>query len=177
MDVAGAIQFLEGLLAKEETDRFKGLIGHGFANPPGSILLGLNDFIRGCNERFDIRAVYLEMNGFDINYDRWYFDFFGYAQYGADPEDLEWLCHWQSPRWPEFTLEGLEVDQKDFEWYDVNEIWKDKKFARAKELAVLLVMSKFVSLIQAAVQAGDLARPLPVLATAHDFDIIGRFEA
>jgi hypothetical protein len=176
-DIRGAIQFLEERLAKEKVGRFKGLLGKGFSNSPRSILLGINKFIDACSKKFTAQAVYLEMNGFDINPDRWYFDSFGYAKYGADPGDLEWLCEWQSPEWPQVTLKGLESVQADFAWYHANDAWNDKKFERAYDLAVLLVMCKYVSLIESALAAGPRSKPVPVLATAHDFDVLGRFEA
>jgi len=175
-DITGAIEFLEERLAKEKGARFKGLLGNGFTNTPWSILSAINKFMDACSKKFAIKAVYLEMNGFDINPDRWYFDSFGYTRYGADPQ-VEWLCEWQSPDWPQLTLKGLEPVQADFEWYHAEEIWKDKEYERAYELAVLLVMAKFVSLVQSALAAGPRSKPVPVLATAHDFDIVGRFEA
>jgi hypothetical protein len=176
-DINGAINYLEELLAKEKIPRFKGLLGNPFTNTPKSILTAINKFIDGCAKKFAIKAVYLEMNGFDINPDRWYFDAFGYTTYGADPEDLEWLSDWDSPDCPQVTLKGLEAVQADFEWYHAKQIWKDKKFEQSYELAVLLVMCKYVSLIQSALASGPRSKPVPVLATAHDFDILGRFEA
>ena len=53
--------------------------------------LTLTHLLSRAKNRFDVRAVYLEMNRFDINYDRWYFDLFAYTEYSADPEDLDWL--------------------------------------------------------------------------------------
>src|SRR6266496_3868421 len=93
-DVSGAIDGLERLLAAEKGERFKGLLGTSFSNSPTDILAEINDFVEACVEQFDIKAVYLEMNGFDINPDRWYFDSFGYGTYGCDPKNLEWLCNW-----------------------------------------------------------------------------------
>jgi hypothetical protein len=175
-DIGGAVKFLEERLAKEKVNRFKGLLAKGFTNTPQSILSAIDKFIDGCAKKFAIKAVYLEMNGFDINPDRWYFDSFGYAKYTADPQNVEWLCEWQSPDWPQVTLKGLEAVQKDFEWYHAKEIWNDKKFERAYELAVLLVTCKFVSLVESALAIGTRSKVIPVLATAHDFDIVGRFE-
>jgi hypothetical protein len=152
------------------------LLDYNFSNAPKRILSAINKFMDACSKQFAIKAVYLEMNGFDINPDRWYFDSFGYAKYGADPQDLEWLCYWQSHNWPQVTLKGLEEVQADFEWYHAKEIWKNKKLDRAYELALLLVMSKFVCLIESALGVGERSRPIPVLATAHEFDIVGRFE-
>jgi hypothetical protein len=174
-DIDGAIRSLEGLLSKEVVGHFKELIGLQFSNSPSSVLSEINKFVRACERSFDLKAVYLEMNGFDINYDRWYFDSFGYEKYGEGLDDSEWLCEWQSEDWKRVRLRGLEKIQKDFEWYHTREIWKDKKYKRAYELALLLVMAKYVSLIQAALGSGKLVKPVPILATAHDFDIIGRF--
>ena len=115
------------------------------------------------------------MNGFDINPDRWYFDFFAYTEYGSDPDDLEWLCDWESPTWKDVTLEGLEAVQADFDWYHSNEIWNDKTFESAYDVSLLLVMCKYVALIESSLRSGARTKSIPVLATAHDFDIVGRF--
>ena len=52
----------------------------------------------------------------------------------------------------------------------------DRSVSASPELAILLVMCKFVALIQSALAAGPRSKSIPVLATAHDFDILGRFE-
>jgi hypothetical protein len=149
------------------------LLGARFTNLPTAILTDINKFIAACEARFDLRAVYLEMNGFDINYDRWYFDFFGYAELPDDDEHLDWLSDWQSEHWPEVTLTGLEIAQNEFKVYDKKRLWKNKDLERSKEIAVLLVMTRFVMLVESAVRSGPLAKDITLLATAHDFDIVG----
>jgi hypothetical protein len=133
-DITGAIGFLEERLAKETVNRFKGLVGNGFTNTPRNILDAINKFIDACSKKFPIKAVYLEMNGFDINPHRWYFDSFGYASYGANPDDLEWICKWQSSDWPQVTLKGLESIKGDFEWYHAKENGNDKQFELGRTL-------------------------------------------
>ena len=103
-----AILFLEASLAQCEGHGFKSLIGADFTNVPDRIAGNINDLINFCDRRFDVRAVYLEMNGFDINIGRWYFDLFAYRQYIKAPEDVDWLGEWESPAWPDITLTGLE---------------------------------------------------------------------
>lgn len=175
-DFVGAVDLLERRLAGSDCERFKGLIGNGFRNDPRMILASINGFIELCETHFAIEAVYLEMNGFDINPDRWYFDSSGYTSYGSDPDDLEWLCTWESPLSPEVTLTGLEAVQADFEWYHTNEVYNDHRFTPAYDAAVLLVMCKFASLVKSGLTSGPLSKAIPILATAHDFDIVGRFE-
>jgi len=175
-DFSVTIRNLEKLLSAENITQFKGLIGVEFTNPPEAILQKINNFISFCNSSFEIQAVYLEMNGFSINPECWFFDFFGYTQYSNDQEDLDWLSDWQSSYWPSVTLTGLEAVQADFEWYHDNKIYNDDNFSTAYEISEFLVLSKYVELISRAIRSDPLIKSIPVLATAHDYDAIGRFE-
>lgn len=175
-DVNGAAADLESRLRATATDRFASLADSHFTNSPCNLLAHINDFLAACQSQFDVRSAYLEMNGFDINYDRWYFDSFAYADYSGDPNDLDWLCDWTSPNWNQFTLNGLEQTQDDFRWYMENKIYKNKTHDTEKEIATLLVMLRFVQLVHSSLDAGTLILPVPLLATAHDFEMFGRFE-
>jgi hypothetical protein len=174
-DIAGAAAHLESLLRAENSDRFASVADTRFSNSPESVLEHVNSFIAACGSQFDVQAVYLEMNGFDINYDCWYFDSFAYSEYSDDPDDLEWLCNWPSPNWDTLTLTGLEQTQDDFRWYMENKVYEQKTHETAEEIAVLLVMVRFVQLVQSALKSGTLVAVVPLLATAHDFDMLGRF--
>jgi len=142
---------------------------------PGQVLTFTNKFISSSKRSFRVKAIYLEMNGFDINYDLWFFSPFGYETYDPDPDDLDWLSDWQSEDENVMSLTGLEFVQADFAWYCEEKDEKDNSHDRVHELATLLVMVKFIALVRAALASGPLAKPVPVFATAHDFDIIGRF--
>ncbi len=172
-----AITDLENKLSSCKSMRFKTLIGSKFTNNPITIAEKINEFISDCEKSFVVKSIYLEMNGFDINTDRWYFDFFAYETYEEDQEDLDWLSDWISDDWSGLTLEGLEGTQNDFDWYINNSGEIDIFVKEAEELAVLLVMCKFARLICAAVATGKITKRIPILATAHDFDIIPRFAA
>ena len=174
-NVDGAAADLESRLRAAATDRFVSLADSHFTNSPLDVLSHINKFVTACQITFDVRAVYLEMNGFDINYDRWYFDSFAYTEYSDEPDDLDWLCEWNSPDWDQVTLEGLEETQEDFRWYMENKIYEKKTHDKEKEIATLLVMIRFVQLIQSTLDVGSLQCPIPLLATAHDFDMFGRF--
>ena len=175
-DIKGAVSELETMLSNQPGERFKYLIGNKFTNTPDSIVSSINQFTEFCDKTFDIKAIYLEMNGFDINFDRWYFDSFGYKECNIVEDDFEWLCDWESEKWNGITLTGFESVQKDFEWYQKNRIWKQKDQKEPYDLAVLLVMSKFVQLVESAILTGKLKKKIPVLATAHEFETIGIFK-
>jgi len=175
-DIHGAIADLETRLAQQPKDCFKSLLGSEFSNTPKSIAKSINQFAKWCRKQFELKAIYLEMNGFDINYDLWYFDSFGYNKYSKDPEDLDWLCEWRSEEWKQVTLTGLEAVQRDFSWYRENKIYDQKEYTPAYDIALLLVMAKFVHLIEAATKTPGFNVGIPIFATAHDFDTLGRFE-
>jgi hypothetical protein len=131
-------------------------------------------FRTSCERDFSVRALYLEMNGFDINPDLWYFDFFAYKTYVPDTDDAEWLCEWDSAPWPATTLLGLEPVQAEYDWYSNHQGHKDHAARIAASYATPLVMCRFVELIGRTV-ASESPFDIPILATAHDFDIIARF--
>ena len=174
-DVDAAAADLESRLRATATDRFASLADSHFTNSSPVVIGHINKFVAACQTKFDVRALYLEMNGFDINYDRWYFDSFAYTVYTDDPEDMDWLCDWTSPDWDQFTLNGLEQTQDDFRWYMENKIYENKTHDAEKEIATLLVMVRFVQLIGSSLNAVTLNCSVPLLSTAHDFDIFGRF--
>jgi hypothetical protein len=170
-----AVADLEAGLAACESPRFKGLIAADFTNEPSSIVDHLNGFIAFCEAKFPLAAIYLEMNGFDINVDLWYFDSFGYRRYVDTPDNLEWLPYWNSADYPIAPLTGLESVQREYDWYSNQEGHKDTMAREAADFAALLVMCKFARLISRAVETNKIGKSVPILASAHDFNIIPKF--
>jgi len=163
-------RFISELMENCKDKTFNNLVTANFTNSPSEIQNAINSFISECNKTFDLKAIYLEMNGFDINPNRWFFDLFGYKTFPQDEDSLDWLAHWQSPEFPEVTLTGLESIQELYDDYRKNKLYKDDDKAYNEELATLLVMAKFCHLIDNSLENQKLA--IHVLATAHDFDII-----
>lgn len=165
-----AIFEVEARLQSLGTDRFVTLIGRPFTNTPDSVAEAIAAFI--TSQSFRVGAAYLEMNGFDINPGRWFFDFFAYSTFQGH-DDLDWLSDWESPSWPDVTLTGLEDGQADFEWF-MNQEDIDPIVEEAQEVAILLVMCRFMQLIASAfpliAQRTDVSFTL--LATTHDSDTI-----
>ena len=165
-----ACQFISNLMEGCKDKTFNGLIPLNFTNPVSQIRNSIVTFCSECNKKFNLKAIYLEMNGFDINPDRWYFDLFGYESLPQDDESLDWLSDWQSPEFPDVTLTGLESIQNLFDGYIKNKLYKDDNKAHNKDLATLIVMAKFCKLIHESLENEELS--IHVYATAHDFDII-----
>jgi len=167
-----SIQLLETIIIESAVCEFQPLVGVEISDPESVVVAQINKFKSHCEKQFEVKSIYLEMNGFDINYDRWYFDFFAYDTYSEDREDPEWLCDWKSDDWPDFTIHGLKPAQKVFEWYHENEIWNERPDVKnIYEAAMLLVMVKFIDFVSTVIESKDIG--LPILATAHGFETIG----
>lgn len=176
-NVSGAISYLSGFLSANDSQRFACIPEISFTNPPSSVLAELNRFIEANENQFDVKVVYLEMNGFDINHERWYFDLFAYSSYSENIDDTEWLCNWQSDQWPEVDLTGMTSAQEAFAWYHNERIWKSQpELKPVYEASMLLIAAKFAQLIGTALEAGHLFKAIPVLATAHGFESLVRYE-
>lgn len=172
-----AIAELETELAAFAFPEFQPLIAQDFTEDPANALEFINEMIEAWQKRGGVGAIYLEMNGYDVNTDEWYFDGMGYKKDGGHT-DHEWLCDWdyavEDDCW---VLEGMEACQQFFEWYHAEEKYEEKRYNEAYDIAVLLVMTKFVRYIGRVLASGPLAAKVPVYATAHEFDIIARFPA
>jgi hypothetical protein len=137
-----------------------------FTNPPDEVAEQFDAFFRRERDIFPIAAAYTETNGFDINPDRWYFDFFAYDTYGGT-DDFDWLSDWTSDSWPGMTLTGMEELQAVY----ASDAFQDRSNSDASYVTSLLVVSRFQSLIaQASTFMSELRFPL--LSTGHDFQYI-----
>ncbi|BAO76537.1 hypothetical protein WPG_2307 [Winogradskyella sp. PG-2] len=61
------------------------------------------------------------MNGFTINYDRWFIDLFSFSEIGQ--EDYEWLADFEHSANKDLTITGFENLQKVYE-----DVYKNQKF-------------------------------------------------
>ena len=172
-----ACKFIAELMENCNDKTFNSLIATDFSNPPKEVRKQIETFIFKCNKGFETKAVYLEMNGFDINPDRWFFDFFGYDKLPDNFDDIYWLSDYQSPVFPDVTLVGLESIQKLFEVYqeETGHLYltsepRNKDLDYNHELATLMVMVKFCKLIDESIETS--IPDVHVFATAHDFDIV-----
>jgi hypothetical protein len=135
-------------------------------NEPAEASSHIDRFVRLESPRFSIKALYAEMNGFDINTDLWYFDLFAYDRYEGHI-DYDWLCEWQSEAFDPFAIRGLERLQSVF----ATNALPDAAVRDSRDVAGILVVIKFQRFMYQAAQ-GALELLCPLLATAHDYDVI-----
>jgi hypothetical protein len=138
------------------------------SNDPGDAARHFDRFYQTESERMSVQAVYTEMNGFDINPDRWYCDLFAYTADGG-LEDFDWLSDWHSEPCPEYTITGLEPLQAVY----ASKAFRDPANRDATYLSSVVVVAKFQRFMQRAAERMGALR-VPVYVTAHDFDYIAR---
>lgn len=171
---ADIVQELGSLLAAEEGEGFKDLIGNQFSNLPEEILCAINDFIARCSHDFEVKAVYLAMNAFSINPHLWWFQPFAYDENGYDMDDPDWLANYRCDD-PLRILTGLEAVQAHFKTYHANKLYKDHSLNDQYEIAQYLVISKFVELVAEAVNTGSLTKGILVTVGAQGYDLWADF--
>jgi hypothetical protein len=75
-DLAGCELAVANTLRSLPVTPFHIAIDLRITNDPGEAARHFDAFFRAASEVLDVRALYTEMNGFDINPNRWYCDLF-----------------------------------------------------------------------------------------------------
>jgi hypothetical protein len=164
-DVVQCEQAVVAALAAVPASPFHCLLSLSIENSPAEVAAYFDEFF-ALQPPDKIKAAYTEMNGFDINPDLWYCSPFAYAAYGGH-DDYDWLANWQSDDFDILPIVGLEKLQGVY----ASEAFRDKQHQTASDVASLLLVVRFQSLIQ---RAAPLMKGLrfPLLSTAHDYDFI-----
>jgi hypothetical protein len=167
-DLAGCeSRAIETLLALPESP-FHVVAQLDIANSPEDIAVHFDRFIAKEAPRFGINAIYTEMNGYDINTDRWYCDLFAYETDGG-VEDFDWLADWQSEYFDDYTIRGFETLQAVY----ASDAFHQDHYRDAAYLAGLVVVAKFQRFMQSATFSMKQLN-IPLYATAHEYDYIAR---
>jgi hypothetical protein len=165
-DLAHCQQTVAQALSALPRSPFHCILDLVITNPEREVADYFGTFFREEAPPNRVGAVYTEMNGFDINPDRWYFEAFAYPQHGGH-DDYDWLADYQWEACGDQNVTGLEPLQHVY----ASEAFGKEEHGDASYVAGLLVVIKFQDLIRrAAPHIHDLR--VPLLATAHGYDFI-----
>ena len=127
----------------------------------------------GSRNEIKPAAYYCEMNGFTINYDRWYIDLFSFENYSLT--DWEWLSDFYDSTEIDLTITGFEDIQNVFEDVHENNRFEEPNIDKAYGVCELLVILRLQELFREAYKPNkDDWRNIPMFVTAHDYDLIYR---
>ena len=171
---AGRLELVEGKVITKLRARpaspFHISIDLPIRNDPAAAARYFDHFFRAESRRLKIAAAYTEMNGFDINPDRWFFNPFAYTTDGGHG-DYDWLACWQADDSDDVTITGLERLQDVY----AGPAYRDPAHTLARDLCGLLVVIKFQRFIHSAATQMKLLK-FPLYVTAHDYDFIAKFD-
>ncbi len=118
-------------------------------------------------------AYYCEMNGFTINYDRWFIDLFSFDKFETD--DWDWLSDFYDSTAKDLTITGFEEIQKVFQDVHENKRFKEPNIDKAYEVCELIVILRLQELFRATYNSCDNEwTKVPMFVTAHDYEMIYR---
>ena len=166
----GALDSVERRLFKQleslPKSPFHIILQLSISNNPTDAARYFDKFLTGATRHVGIRAAYTEMNGFDINPDRWFCSVFGYRKNGGQ-RDFDWLSNWQAENSSVYEIKGLKRLQNVY----ASDAFHEQKYRDAATICGLLVVVKFQQFIKAA-SAHMKALQFPLYVTAHDYDFI-----
>jgi hypothetical protein len=179
--LAVAIAQVEASLSALAPTYFHALQGVSLVPQREAGLRWLTAFYERISRVHPVNALYLEMNGFDINTDEWYVDGFAFEKAGP-LDDLDWLADWEQDMTTTepLVLRGFEMGQEAFEHYFEHCIEEEEgptdALERTRDLAATLVvlrLQELVDHIHRAAKAQGLAwGQTPIWVTAHDYDLV-----
>lgn len=167
-----AIEYCEAQLKRLPQSDFHKALGRDWLEQSEATLRWLTKLHSDAAARFEPRALYCEMNRFDINTERWYLDGFAYEAVG-NPAELSWLTGHQhtTTDGQALVLDGMDDLQQAYgRLQELNSV--SPELEAASEMATVLLTLRMQELVQAAAQQawehGTIPDTVPILAAAHD---------
>ena len=181
-----ALQIVTGELAKLPVTDFHVIVDITFLDQVESAVDWINDFYQIASKNKVVKALYFEMNEFDINTDMWFFDGFSYGEDGGlnleDVQHMDWLCDYDDSTQNVFKLTGFESLQTAFseiEEKEENGEWTDE-LQDARDWCEQMIIAKFMELMREAhLRAKEKDLPwakIPIYFTEHEYNFIVKSE-
>lgn len=127
------------------------------------------------NEEQPVKSIYGEMNGFSINYDFWFVDFFKFDFVG-EQDDLDWLADGQNLSNKPFIIKGFEQIQKIYQIHHENKMYEYDGHEDAADTCDYVVILRLFELFEKAVSKGKLENKewakIPFFTASHDCELI-----
>lgn len=174
-----AIQLVEKELGKYQETDFPKIIGKNLLHQIDELGNYLEQFINELKSRILLKSVYGEMNGFSINYDLWFIDFFGFDVIG-EMDNLDWLSDCEDENTSEnwFVIKGFEEIQEVYKRHHENKMYEKERHEEAADICDYAVILRLQELFRETIKKGNNENKewanLPILVTAHDYELIYR---
>jgi hypothetical protein len=175
LEFSKALDIAETALTKIPMTEFHSVLGQSFINQADSLATWVDKFHQAISKKMNIKALYFEMNEFDINTDTWYIDGFSYDKDGGlDLDDMEWLCDFTRDKMTseEFVLTGFEKLQTAFENIELD----NDNLQNSRDWCEQIIIARFMELMRTShlkAKEKNLAwATIPIYFTEHSYDFI-----
>jgi hypothetical protein len=172
-----ALDIAEASLKKLPATDFHAILGRPIVNQAEDLAAWIDRFYKTVAKKINIKALYFELNEFDINFKTWKIDGFAYdIDGGLDLNDMEWLSDFTKEKTTAkgFILTGYEKLQRAFEKVAIT----NGNLQDAKDWCEQLIIARFMELMRAAhVKAIEKNLDwckIPIYFTEHSYDFIVR---
>ena len=173
-NIEQAIRETEAQLSQLPQTAFHQVIGKDLLHLQTPLTQFLNYFYTAMKEEeeLEIRALYVEMNSFTTQYQRWFLHLLAYETLST-PGNLDWLADFSGESEKTLTITGYEALQAANEKYMQTEGYRDDLLRQACELQEYLVILRVQELVKQTIAANKGKAPwaaLPVFVAAHDYE-------
>jgi len=174
-----AIELVEKELSQYKETDFPKIVGKNLLHQIEELENYLETFITELEKRISLKSVYGEMNGFSINYDSWFVDFFGFDFIG-EMNDLDWLADFEDENESlnSFRVKGFEEIQKIYQTHHENKMYKEDRHEEAADLCDYAIILRLQELFKETINKGKKENKkwasIPILVTGHDYELIFR---
>jgi len=189
-----AIEITESKLRLQKNSGFHKILGRDLLDMTQELSESLEKFHKSANKYFksenmkvngdkELKSIYCEMNGFTINCDLWFVDFFAFPFYNG-MDDLDWTADFEFDSSDEITIikgyEDLqrvysETKEEDDDYMEIERSF-DKSLEEAYFLCEQLIILRLQQLFRNAYFESKKMNfewtRIPVLVTAHDSNLI-----
>ncbi len=171
----GALSIAETALKEIPETPFHAIIGRSFLRETDYFVKMANHFFNEASKEMDVKALYFQINGFDINPDSWYISSFAFSKDGGlNLDDMDWLCDSEMQYEMDYEIPDFEDIQRAFKKTEL----KSRALMDAYDWCEQIVLIRFMEFIRTAhVKAAEKNYPwakVPVYFTEHDYDFVVR---
>jgi hypothetical protein len=172
-DFSKALEIAETSLKNIPETEFHKVLGKFLLNHTDALVSWIDDFYNKTQKIIQIKAMYFEINEFDINTDQWYIDGFAYKEYGGT-DDYDWLSDVtkQTMTSNEFILHGYEALQDAFENIEL----ETDDLQNARDWCEQIIITRYMELMRNVhLKAKEMKlewASIPLLCTEHSYDFI-----
>lgn len=169
-----AIREAEASLRQMPASGFQQVIGKDLLHLQPALTAYLTHFydIMTEEEELDVKAIYVEMNSFTTQYDRWFLHLLAYENVGHR-DNPDWLTDFAGESEKRLTITGFEALQETNKKYMQEEQYRNDSLRQSCELQELLVILRVQELVKQTVHANKGKAPwadVRVFVAAHDYE-------